>query len=253
MSKHAKNSQLQIPRKKMLVEELEQRIMYSADAAAGLLDTNQLTPNVEVHVLETVAASADTTTEAASTEVILQHELVIVDTNVQGYQTFIDDILANRDDTKQIEVLLLDNKRDGIEQISEILSNYDDVSAIHLVGEGTEAELHLGSSFLTLDSINNQYAESLKEIGNHLTENADILIYGCNFGQGEHGLEAVEAFGDLTGADIAASDDRTGHATEFADWELEIEYGTIETAVFLSAQGQANWTGALSTYTVTNT
>ena len=42
---------------------------------------------------------------------------------------------------------------------------------------------------------------------------ADLLIYGCNFGQGEAGQEAMETLAELTGADIAASTDRTGHST----------------------------------------
>ena len=39
---------------------------------------------------------------------------------------------------------------------------------------------------------------------------------------------------ELTGADVAASDDLTGHASLGGDWELESHIGLINTEVFAS-------------------
>ena len=44
--------------------------------------------------------------------------------------------------------------------------------------------MHLGASFLTQDSISTRYAEQFQQIGQSLSADADLLIYGCNFGHG---------------------------------------------------------------------
>ena len=55
----------------------------------------------------------------------------------------------------------------------------------------------------------------------------------------------------MTGADVAASTDRTGHVSEFADWQLEATTGSIETSVVIRESTQAGWDYALATFTVT--
>ncbi|MDT3778358.1 DUF4347 domain-containing protein [Nitrospira sp. MA-1] len=174
-------------------------------------------------------------------------EIVFIDTRVEHYQTLMDGI------DPAAEVILLDARRDGIEQIAEALKGRSDIDAVHLIGEGTEAELYLGTAFLTNDSISDQYAALLSQIGQSLSAEADLLIYGCNFGRGQAGLSAMQALADLTGADIAASTDRTGHVSEYANWQLEVSTGFIETSIMIGQATQDTWEGVLATYTVTNT
>ncbi len=86
-----------------------------------------------------------------------------------------------------------------------------------------------------------------------LSDDADLLFYGCDLaahGDGEHFLESLAA---LTGADIAASDDLTGHADLGGDWDLEYSSGTIETGVAFDVSTQQRWESILATYIVTNT
>ena len=52
-------------------------------------------------------------------------ELVFVDTGAEDYQHLVDDLLADSDSTRELEVYLLDSNRDGVDQISEILAGYD--------------------------------------------------------------------------------------------------------------------------------
>jgi predicted outer membrane repeat protein len=174
-------------------------------------------------------------------------EIVFIDTSVEDYQALLEGIDPNAD------VILLDSTRDGIEQMAQALNGRTDIDAIHLIAEGNEAELHLGTSFLTQEAISGRYANLFTQIGQSLSADADLLIYGCNFGQGEAGQDAMESLAELTGADIAASTDRTGHVTEYADWELEVATGTIETSIAIGEATQAAWEGALATYTVTTT
>ncbi len=176
-----------------------------------------------------------------------RQEIVFLSPSVRDYQQLLDGISPN------VEVFVLDPTRDGVEQIAEVLVGRTGVDAIHLIGEGTEAEMHLGASFLTQESISTRYAEQFQQIGQSLSEKADLLIYGCNFGQGEAGLGAMKTLAELTGADIAASTDRTGHVSEYANWELEVSVGFIETSIVIGEATQEAWEGVLATYTVTNT
>jgi hypothetical protein len=174
-----------------------------------------------------------------------RQEIVFVSPSVRDYQQLLDGISPN------VEVHILDPSRDGVQQMAEILANRTGIDAIHLIGDGTEAEMHLGSSFLTQASINTTYDEQFQQIGRSLSADADLLIYGCNFGQGEAGQTAIETLASLTGADVAASTDRTGSAAQYGNWVLEVNTGIIETSIVIGASTQASWDHALATFTVT--
>ncbi|GJL61425.1 MAG: hypothetical protein NPIRA04_00790 [Nitrospirales bacterium] len=92
----------------------------------------------------------------------------------------------------------------------------------------------------------NEYADELSVIGQALGAEADFLIYGCNFGEGEAGQAAAARLAQLTGADVAASNDLTGSAGLGGDWDLEVATGHIETVVAFSTQVQQVWSGILA-------
>src|SRR5690606_5664559 len=58
--------------------------------------------------------------------------------------------------------------------------------------------------------------------------------------------QLVAQIAALTNADVAASDDVTGHWSLQGDWELEYAVGEIEHAVLVSAETQEGWVGALN-------
>ena len=62
----------------------------------------------------------------------------------------------------------------------------------------------------------------IKGWGAALTADADILIYGCNVAQSDAGRSLIDALARLTGADVAASDDLTGHADLGGDWDAGV-------------------------------
>ena len=172
-------------------------------------------------------------------------EIVFIDTSVEDYQTLMEGIDLNA------EVILLDSTRDGIEQIAEILGDRSDIDAIHIISHGNQGELYLGTGTLSMESMHGEYADELAIINQALSDEADWLIYGCNFGEGEIGWEAASRLAALTGADIAASDDLTGSADLGGNWELEVETGKIETIVAVNAEVQHLWSGILADTTVT--
>ena len=168
-------------------------------------------------------------------------ELVFVDTSVEGYQDLIVDVNPNA------SIVLLDSARDGIEQITEALSQHQNVDAIHIVSHGDTGRLRLGSGVLDAETMRADYAQQLAQIGRHLSADADILVYGCDFGKGEAGRDAAMRFAYLTGADIAASDDLTGHAELGGDWQLEVAFGEIESDVAIGERAQQTFRHVLAT------
>ena len=64
-----------------------------------------------------------------------------------------------------------------------------------------------------------------------MTDSGDLLLYGCNVGAGASGQQFVESLAQLTGADVAASDDVTGGVAVGGDWELESVTGLIESVI----------------------
>ncbi|MEL6752296.1 MAG: DUF4347 domain-containing protein, partial [Pseudomonadota bacterium] len=131
---------------------------------------------------------------------------------------------------------------DGI-QTGTTLQRFRDARDAVLFGHGGAGELRLGTTVLDATTMAGVHAEQLRAIGTSLTEAGDILLYGCNFAEGQTGEAAAQLLADLTGADIAASDDTTGHVTLGGDWALERQTGAIE-ATTLDA-GDA-WRGQLA-------
>ncbi|MCP5091056.1 MAG: DUF4347 domain-containing protein, partial [Gammaproteobacteria bacterium] len=95
--------------------------------------------------------------------------------------------------------------------------------------------------------------DSISAWGDALIENGDILFYGCNLAETADGQSLVNNLSELTGADVAASDDPTGHASLGGDWDLEVSSGSIEAEVAVSDIAQADYEAVLATYTVSNT
>ena len=110
-------------------EHLEPRVLLSVGWDTGLLDPN----------LDMPAGQAT--------------ELVLIDSDVQDYQEIVSDLLTEHGDLRQIDVLLLDGDRKGIEQISQILKDYKDLDAVHLISHGAAGQMSLGNTTLDYDGL----------------------------------------------------------------------------------------------------
>lgn len=238
---------------------LEPRIMF--DGAALATGAEVLQDTTSQNQSEVPGIDSDTTTDSthsdsSNSDSFLasglslstpsdRKEIIFIDTRVEDYQTLLNGIDPGA------EAILLDSTRDGIEQIAEVLRNRSDIDAIHLISHGNQGELFLGTGTLSVLSMQGEYADELAIIKQALGEEADVLIYGCNFGQGAGGTDAASLLAELIGADIAASDDLTGSTELGADWELEVRTGTIDTAIGINAQAQGEWKGVLTNLTDT--
>jgi len=167
-------------------------------------------------------------------------EIVFIDAAVEDRDTLIAGI------DPSIEIVMLDSDRDGVEQIADALSSRSDVDAIHILSHGRSGTLDLGSTKLTEASMKGRHADEMAVIRNALSQDADILIYGCDFGAKARGASAIDYLAVITGADVAASEDLTGAAALGGDWDLEVETGIVESGLVVSAQAQTAFSGVLA-------
>ncbi|MBL4607116.1 MAG: DUF4347 domain-containing protein, partial [Pseudomonadales bacterium] len=254
------------PRKKQsaaVIESLESRTLFSADIFGGVLDgpanddgydsaVNDALNNwdfSESDATQPVAPSEnDSTAEADAIAPIstntnddnISYELVVVDTATPDYQLFIDDILAQSDENRQIEVVLLNSEQDGLEQLSALLSTYSNLDALHIISHGDAGEIALGSDSIDLLDLESQ-SEQLSAWQNAFSDDADLLIYGCDLASTAEGMLFVDTLAELTGTDVAASDDLTGSAALGGDWQLEYSTGSIETELAVSIDLQQSY------------
>jgi hypothetical protein len=170
---------------------------------------------------------------------------------------------------RNVSIIVLNGTENGFDQISSVLAQYSDLDAIHFVSHGTDGMLQLGGSWLTAGNIE-QYEAQLQTWGMSLSESGDILIYGCDVAAGPEGQAFIDTVARLTGADVAASTDKTGDVSRGGDWDLEYASGigfqpvdspSLESAGWkpaatdnpFSLHLQSSYGGLLATYTVTNT
>ncbi len=166
-------------------------------------------------------------------------EIMFIDSSLDGLDTLVDA------SDPQTEIVLLHSGEDGIEQIANSLSDRSNVKAIHIVSHGNRGVLYIGSSRFSLQTMYREHADELTVIASALATDADILVYGCNFGGGVSGRAALTGLAELTGADVAASIDFTGHPDLGGDWKLETNTGSIEAQVAFHVHAQAKWKGLL--------
>ncbi len=198
-------------------QALEPRIMFDGAAVFTAAEAIDQLENQNLTQTQTDINQSD------SVEILLKNkdtkkEIVFIDKGVDDYQS----IVSSIDSSKSI--YLIDTQENGFEKIQDVLSNQTDVDAIHIVGHANVGQVVLGNSVLNTETINS-FKSNLESIGESLTKDGDILFYGCNLAKGEQGKLFVQQIGNITQADIAASDDITG---EGGDWLLEVEKGIVE-------------------------
>ena len=203
---------------KLIFQALEPRIMF--DGAAVFTATEALD---QLEDQQTLASQTDIN-QNDSVEVLLKNkdtkkEIVFIDKGVDDYQTIVNSIDSSK------SIYLINTHENGFDKIESVLNDHNDVDAIHIVGHANVGQVVLGNSVLNAETINS-FKSNLESIGESLTKDGDILFYGCNLAKGEQGKLFVQQIGNITQADIAASDDVTGQG---GDWELENRYGIVET------------------------
>ncbi|HEY9747978.1 MAG TPA: DUF4347 domain-containing protein [Allocoleopsis sp.] len=138
------------------------------------------------------SASPDLSHPAAS------REIVFIDPAVTDYADLAAGVRSG------VEVIVLEATADGVEQISRFLAQRRNLTAVHLVAHGSPGRVQLGTSELSLETID-RYSWDLQAWAESLTHTAELLLYGCEVAQGDRGWIFVNMLHSLTGADIADS------------------------------------------------
>jgi len=225
-----------------VIEALEARILYSADFAPQVL-----------HVLDApveqrqVDAAGDFVQASEGSEAAARgQELAFVATDVPGHVELADLIARQAGaQNREIEIVPLQPEADGVRQISDVLALRNDISAVHLLTHGTDGKVALGNTTLDLDSLQRD-ADTIRGWGQALTAGADLLVYGCDVAATDSGRSLMEALAQITGADVAASVDRTGSPALDADWDLEYLLGEVDTPSVVEQQAAMTWYGVLA-------
>ncbi|GGA16075.1 DUF4347 domain-containing protein [Okeania sp. KiyG1] len=175
-----------------------------------------------------------------------QTKLLFIDSKVENYHNLISEIDL---DTK---VFILQPNGNGIDQIAENLGKYHLVETIHIISHGAKNTLYLGNSILNLENIH-LYAESIQQWGKCLSADGEILIYGCQVASGKEGKEFVRQLHQLTGANIAASETLTGNVSKGGNWNLEVIFGQLKSALAFTSEVRATYAGVLANIVVDTT
>ncbi len=216
---------------------LEDRVLFEAGAAvqaaeAAAADVNA---NMEVAVEAETATQNDVQSDIADLasaelppEVIAETAaeadpekgLVVINSSVADAGKIVNDLGEN------YEILYLQSGTDALDTINDYLDAHADTeySALHIVSHGNDGYITLNGEKISNDTLN---PADWKAIGEHLTDDADILLYGCDTASSDVGKALVQTIANLTGADVAASTDTTGAN---GDWDLEYRSGLIESA-----------------------
>ncbi len=218
-----------------IMEQLEDRILFDAAPDAVFLVPESL---ADLNASETPAQIQN----LEEAQITGPRELILIDAGIEDASTLIADILDNSGESS-VEIRLLDAERNGIEQITEILrsaSESERYDAIHIISHGDDGEVSLGNGILNLNAVQT-HSNDLAAWHNSLSAEADILFYGCNLASTDSGLALINQISLLTNADVAASDDVTGHVSQGGDWNLEYATGHIDIDVVISVFGQAKF------------
>src|SRR4028118_2254149 len=136
----------------------------------------------------------------------LPKSLVFIGSDLDDYQSLAGGVLPGT------ETIILDKNGNGVEQITAKLQTIaaagGTVDQVHIFSHGSSGSLQLGSARLNSDNLP-EYENLLQGWRNALSDQADIVAYGCFVGA-DRGSDFLDRLGELTGADIAASTDRTG-------------------------------------------
>jgi hypothetical protein len=129
----------------------------------------------------------------------------------------------------------------GIEQALSSSGLEAVTNSLHIYSHGRDGLLDLGRDQVTLNTARG-LQDSFRRIGDLLASGADLYLYGCDLASSSRGKHLVDQISDLSGLDVAASDDLTGKG---GDWQLEYQHGLISTSDHDLLTG-LRWDGSLS-------
>ncbi|HEY9623287.1 MAG TPA: DUF4347 domain-containing protein [Crinalium sp.] len=159
--------------------------------------------------------------------------LVVIDPSVLDYQMLTSSVRSD------VDVVVLEGDRNGVEQIIDILRQHSQVKNLHIVAHGAPGTIYIGNQPLSLDTLDH-YAHSLQAWAVE-----SIVIYGCQVAAGDAGAEFLHKLHHLTGAAIAASTTKIGSAALGGNWNLEVAIGNPQSSFAFDEATRQQYAGVL--------
>ena len=245
----------------VVLQALEDRFLYDASPMGVLLDqpleTGQLAEDIDQQLTDLIELCAEEQTSFAFAADELENlcidisldcepvgqydvaqQLVVIDERVENVEQLLSDL--NTEGNVAYQVVTIDEESDAIQQLTDLLSGQQQYDAMHIISHGSDGRLQLGNTELNSENLFD-YQQQLSSWTSGLGFGADILIYGCDVAQSEVGEQFLQSFSQLVGADIAASEDLTGHESFGGNWSLEYAYGEITTSLAFGSQTLEGW------------
>ncbi len=192
---------------------LEPRIMF--DGAIGAIDAEIVDITVDAAFLAADPVDfSHTDTESTppapvgfvppSTDNSSENkEIVFINSSVLNAEEIVDDL------PQDAEIVYLTSGEDGIAEISDYLADQTDIDTIRIISHGNEGYFVLNGQIIDSEYLDRN-GEAIASWGDALSEDGDIMIYGCDLAATAEGQTLVENIADLTGADVAAATTATG-------------------------------------------
>ena len=142
--------------RKPVLQELEARLLLSADLNPAAQDSLLATPAMQGAEFRALAEPSVPTVVTSMQVAPIQrtNELVFVDTAVPEYQKLVEDMRAAAlADGRNLEFVLLEQGKDGIRKITDTLAQKSDLDAIHILSHGDAGNLQLGAAVLDFDAL----------------------------------------------------------------------------------------------------
>ena len=167
-------------------------VEHSTDLSADVPDVEakqQDQPLLETQATEAGSADDQQSPSDSTSELVFVDSALLAD---QGFSDAVSQLQASR---PGMSVISLD--RHGVNTISETLADYAvtgvQFDAIHILSHSDAGELGLGSDHITMQSLadGSELAEQIASWGAALTEDGDILLYGCDLAAGIEGCDCL--------------------------------------------------------------
>ncbi len=137
-------------------------------------------------------------------------ELVFLDQGVADYESILEDLNQQKHAGVTIQVVMLGADSDGLVTINRFLAcSTKQIDAVHFITHGTDRALKLGDTWYDLNALKMRQTE-VAQWSNSLTDDADLLFYGCSIASSDLGREILSNLAVWTGADVAASSNNVG-------------------------------------------
>ncbi len=171
----------------------------------------------------------------------LSKVLVAIDANVEDYEMLASGVMDG------VHVVILERDRDGIEQLTQAIHQYNDLDQLHIIAHGASGCLYLGNSRLSLLTLDKYTLHLTSWFFSRHSSPQSIYLYGCNVAAGNAGAKFLQQLHHLTDANIAASTTPVGSAAKGGNWELDWAIGQAKSSLVFQTIALAAYPHILNT------